>query len=281
MARNEPWSDTENAVTVRAYLNMLEQELTGQHYSKTQYRREVAERIGRSEASLEWKFRNVSAVLADQRCVYVRGYKPAVNYQDSLADEVTRQVRGRPDFFHKMDTAVDRDAADLLDLNWTDSVMPTEVLITDGPHRLHTRGYHTDYVAREAANKSLGDRGERAVVRRERSILEAAGRRDLAEQVRHVSLEDGDGWGYDVKSFEPNGEERHLEVKTTRQSINWPMIVSRHEVRVSESKPEHYVLMRLYNFGDGTGYYELHGAISATCDLDPLDYLALPKASAA
>jgi hypothetical protein len=39
--------------------------------------------------------------------------------------------------------------------------------------------------------------------------------RDLANDVRCVSDLDGDGFGYDVRSFEPDGAERLLEIKTT------------------------------------------------------------------
>jgi hypothetical protein len=35
-----------------------------------------------------------------------------------------------------------------------------------------------------------------------------AGREDLANDVRWVSDLDGDGFGYDVRSFEPDGAER-------------------------------------------------------------------------
>jgi hypothetical protein len=42
-----------------------------------------------------------------------------------------------------------------------------------------------------------------------------AGREDLANDIRWVSDLDGDGFGYDVRSFEPDGSERLLEIKTT------------------------------------------------------------------
>lgn len=277
MARNRDWTKRENAAVVRAYLQMLEQELTGQSYKKSVYRAQLMAEIQRSNASIEWKFRNVSAVLADERCLYVRGYKPAPNYQESLAEQVRAQMVRQPRFFELMDAETQRHAADLVDTNWIDTVMPTEVLITGGPHRPRAQGFHTDYVAREASNRSLGENGEKAVLRRECELLRSAGRSDLAAQVRHVSKTEGDGLGYDILSFTPRGQKRLVEVKTTRQTIDWPMIVSSNEVKVSERQCEDYVLARIYNFGNRTGIYELHGAISATCDLDPLDYRALPK----
>lgn len=39
--------------------------------------------------------------------------------------------------------------------------------------------------------------------------------RYLAKKVRWVSDLDGDGYGYDVESFETDGQQRLLEIKTT------------------------------------------------------------------
>ena len=47
----------------------------------------------------------------------------------------------------------------------------------------------------------------------ERDRLRRGGRDDLADGVRWVSDLDGDGFGYDVKSFEPDGQERQLETQ--------------------------------------------------------------------
>ena len=42
---------------------------------------------------------------------------------------------------------------------------------------------------------------------------------DLARKVRWVSEEDGDGAGYDIASFGPDGRARLIEVETTN---GWP-----------------------------------------------------------
>lgn len=47
------------------------------------------------------------------------------------------------------------------------------------------------------------------------AALRTAGRDDLARKVRWVSEEDGDGAGYDIASFAPDGFPRLIEVKTT------------------------------------------------------------------
>ena len=50
-------------------------------------------------------------------------------------------------------------------------------------------------------NRKLGLAGELLVLEYERKNLIDAGRKDLAENVQHVSVEQGDGAGYDIRSF--------------------------------------------------------------------------------
>ena len=67
------------------------------------------------------------------------------------------------------------------------------------------------------------------------STLSAFGRNDLAESVRWVSDLDGDGAGYDIRSFEPDGSERLIEVKTTNGWDRTPFHISRNELAVAEA----------------------------------------------
>jgi len=62
--------------------------------------------------------------------------------------------------------------------------------------------------ALDTKNRALGLAGELAVAEHERRRLRTGGREDLACQVRHVAVVEGDGAGYDVMSFELewNGE---------------------------------------------------------------------------
>lgn len=278
---HESWTSGENAATVEAYLDMLGQELTGQAYVKAEINRRLVGRIGRTRGAVERKFQNVSAVLRDERCIFVDGYKPLGNYQQSLADEVRRQLRSRPELFGYMDAAVDAPAATRLDFSWAITEPPRDAEIQIAGHGPLSHGFHTDYVAREAANRQLGHAGEVAVLELERERLRDAGRDDLVERVRHVSEEEGDGIGYDIESYDSDGRRRLIEVKTTRRSIQWPMVVSRNEIDVSERKSGEYIVARVFAFAsENVGLYELQGAIKATCELDPLSYLALPKRAA-
>lgn len=66
--------------------------------------------------------------------------------------------------------------------------------------------------------------------------------------MRWVSDEDGDGAGYDISSYDMDGRQRLIEVKTTRGWERTPFHISRNELEVSREKPNAWCLMRLWNF---------------------------------
>lgn len=74
-----------------------------------------------------------------------------------------------------------------------------------------------DYVALQIENSNLGKLGELLVVEWEKKTLRQCGRQDLASQVEHVSETLGDGVGYDILSFDKYGNEKYIEVKTTKK----------------------------------------------------------------
>lgn len=274
----EPWTEDENASTVDAYLEMLNQELTHQPYVKKRYNDEVVRRTGRSAGAVEYKFQNISAVLLSMRTPFIDGYKPALNYQSSLEKEVRARLLGNMSLIERMRSAMSAPAARRADLEWNVGPRPTVELAAAWRHSSVPRVTATDFVQLEAMNSQLGLAGERAIVEFERRRLESAGCAQLATRIRHVSVEEGDGLGYDIASFEASGQPRWIEVKTTRRGIDWPMFISRNEVEVSRQWPDQYQLYRVYSFASTKpGLYQLPGAIPDTCDLDPQSYAGLPR----
>ena len=87
------WTAEENRTIVAVYLEMLDAELRGEQYVKADFNRKVARATGRTRGSVEYKFQNISSVMADLGLPWVTGYKPAKNYQNGLLREVVRQVR--------------------------------------------------------------------------------------------------------------------------------------------------------------------------------------------
>ena len=81
---------------------------------------------------------------------------------------------------------------------------------------------------RDEDNRALGDGREERVLLHERASLGSLERSDLAEQIRRVSEEEGDG--YDILSFTPEGAPRLLGVKITNGWAQTPFRISRNDV---------------------------------------------------
>lgn len=127
-----------------------------------------------------------------------------------------------------------------------------------------TKEYHgspVDYEERDRKNRNLGFRGEEIVIKQERSILEAAGRADLAKLIEHVSVTCGDSAGFDVKSFDPkSGAEIHIEVKTTSGPAATAFYVSANELAYATRCKAQYKLCRLFGLNgksNEVGLFEL------------------------
>ena len=105
---------------------------------------------------------------------------------------------------------------------------PSEKIIHP-PEELYRVPRKVDWESINKDKKITGDQGEEIAVAIEREYLKSVGREELANEIRHVSKEDGDGLGYDILSFFPDGREKFIEVKSTKQKIETPFYLSRGE----------------------------------------------------
>ena len=96
-----------------------------------------------------------------------------------------------------------------------------------------------------------------------------AGRKDLAKRVEWVSETQGDGIGYDIKSFETTGRHLFIEVKTTRSGENSPFYITRTEVDFAERHEKQYCLYRIFNFPTSPQMFPLRGSLKRKCHLTP------------
>lgn len=275
------WSAFENEAIVADYFAMLVKALGGDPLNKAEHNRNIRQAFlpTRSKGSIEFKHRNISAVLFELGYDYLDGYRPAFNIQASLREAVEAQVAARPELAGLMAKIVEKPAS---------SPVASDVGLTlrpAPPPREHAKAVQewrarsgaprkVDFVAVEARNRSLGLAGEQAVLTFEHKRLWDSGQRKLAERIEHVSKTKGDGLGYDVLSFEESGRERLIEVKTTRLAEMTPFFVSRNELVVSEEREAEYHLYRLYRFDQDPKLFMLRGALGATCRLDPQIYRA-------
>lgn len=275
----EDWRRDEVELIVADYLQMLMLELAGQPYNKTAHRRLLRERLpGRSEGSIEFKHANISAVLLELGYPYIRGYQPRSNFQRSvLVDAVQAQL----DRYRQLDMlaldAAERPAvgADTPDFSRVLTAAPQpELQVQERAPSYLRPPVKRDYFAREAQNRSLGQAGELFALDFERWRLLQLGAGQLAERVRHVSVADGDGLGYDIHSFEADGRDRFVEVKTTGFGERTPFFVSANEARFARDHSEHFRLYRLFDFRAAPRMFELAGPIEQHCLLDAVTFRA-------
>ena len=272
-----PWSITEIEATVAAYFAMLRLELAGLPYVKTEYNDQLRRLLmDRSKAAVEYKFQNISAVLVNHGHVYVKGYLPAQNYQRALETAVLEWLTGRNDI---VETA---QGSPVLDPHGPPTLPTFDEILTDSPDpgrapRVSRPAVpaRIDFVRLDAENRALGHRGEEFVFELEQRRLHDDERRPgLAKKVRWRARDDGDGLGYDILSFERNGSDRLIEVKTTGSGKYFPFALTRNELSCSQQNAQTYRLYRLYEFGPAPRLYILAGALDQACNLTPTQYRA-------
>jgi hypothetical protein len=276
------WTEGEVRLAVADYFDMLKSELLGRPYTKAEHRGALRPRLsGRSDASVEFKHANISAVLVGLGLPYIEGYKPRGNYQALLAEAVESYLGKHPDYLDQLATApvLSPERAPRTSFADPDGLFDDPpgriVLPTPGKPWLTRKPARVDFAARDAVNRHLARLGEEFVVELERHRLRGAGRDDLAGKVEWVAQTIGEGLGFDVLSFdEGDGSERLLEVKTTGLGKFFPFYVTANEVRCSEDMPTQYHLYRAFNFSHSPRVYVLSGSLRETCHLEPVLFLA-------
>jgi hypothetical protein len=276
------WSRQEVQTIVDDYLSMLASELAGTPFNKAAHRRALMPLLnGRSEQSIEFKHANISAALLEGGFPYIAGYKPRSNFQALLADVLAERIAGAS----QLQEVAAADADRPIVVPEVDDILAVLTAPPKGgskPHKVTepsrpTLQLTTNYIEREARNRSLGVAGELFVLNYERARLIHVGKATLAARIEHTSKVRGDHEGYDILSFDETGRELLIEVKTTKYGAETPFFVSRNEVSTSERNSAVYHVYRLYGFRQSPNLYTLPGAISQSCQLSTASFIALPR----
>ena len=104
-----------------------------------------------------------------------------------------------------------------------------------------------DYIQQNEINKELGDAGEEFICEYKRECIKKYNLPD-SKQVKWVSKDVGDGFGYDILSYDSQGNEIYIEVKTTLGNEKSSFYITANELLKSEQEKERYFLYRVYNF---------------------------------
>jgi len=262
-----PWQDDELDAIVADYFAMLDAELTGRKYVKSHYSKALLRSIGRTHRSVEFKHQNISAALDELGLPWIPGYIPKRNYQSAILDAIDRHLSSHPEL--------------LLFARKPHPGFTTEGIFVDlppridppanAPSRMDRLVRKFDPVERDRRNSALGKAGEAFVFELEQRRLYEMGRRDLSREVRWTAEQDGDGAGFDVLSYTPEGEARLIEVKTTNGSARTPFFLTRNELAVAEERSAEWRIYRVHEFAQRPRIFTLapplQGAVHLTAAL--------------
>jgi Domain of unknown function (DUF3883) len=264
------WTNEELDLIVSDYFLMLNDEATNVSFNKALHNRTLRSKIDRTKASIEFKHRNISAVLDRLGLQTIKGYFPAQNFQTAIISAVDRYISRNPAALHP-----ERSVSGFADRPGLFVERPP-ALLPVAPCREDIERLVRKFnpVERDFRNRKLGREGEELVILFERQRLEAFDRPDLARKIRWISEEDGDGAGYDILSFDAKGKERFLEVKTTVGSDITPFYITRNELAFSSERPEAFRLCRVFDFSMRPRMFELAPPLENFVHLSPLSYEA-------
>ncbi|MFK0385190.1 DUF3883 domain-containing protein [Agrobacterium sp. NPDC090273] len=264
------WTEDEISALVTDYFAMLQKEVSGTAYSKTEHRRNLLRSLQRSEGSIERKHQNVSAVLHRLGFRWIQGYKPLGNVQTALVPVVAHFLRSAAKDLDSVAEAIPAPSS-TADVFVT---APTDALTINASSAIDPVARKFDIAKRDARNKALGQGGEEFVVELEKARLTELGLKDKIDQVVWASRDEGDGLGYDIRSFADDGTAIFIEVKTTRGDINAPFFITERERLIAERKGTQYLIYRVFSFGREPKVFVIPGPLENGLELRPTAYRA-------
>jgi hypothetical protein len=245
---------------------MLGGELAGRPYIKARHSAALMARIGRTHRSVEFKHQNISAVLDELGMPWISGYIPKRNYQNAIFAAIDRYLSLHPEALDLSSPSESIIAASSAVFVKPPAMRPTETV----PEALGRLVRKFDPVERDHRNRALGKAGEAFVLDVERRRLAELDRQDLVRKVRWVSVEDGDGAGFDVLSFDSEGgHERLIEVKTTNGSARTPFFLSRNERELATERPSDWCIYRVHLFAKDARIFTVAPPLESAVNLTP------------
>lgn len=253
----------QNDLIVSAYFDIHRIQIAGGKVNKKAIYRDLAERINRLEGYVENKMQNISAVLELLEMPWAKGLAPSRNrFETALVEAIQRHFDASPfAVFEEPSPSIVLDTAAV-------EVEPPQLRPAKPlDPKLERIARKYNHAERDFQNRDLGRRGEEFVLKRERDRLSAAGKHKLADRVEWTADIKGDGVGYDIQSFNLDGAERWLEVKTTRGNIRSSFFLTRTEHDVGLQHPEKWRLVRLFNFDKAPSLFRLRAPLTDRLNL--------------
>lgn len=124
-------------------------------------------------------------------------------------------------------------------INWRlDSLSPK-----NNQTRVNNKKRKIDFEKENTINCKIGEHGERIVMKIEKDKLISWGKKDLADKVQRKS-EESDSFGYDILSFDQDGKEIFIEVKSTQHKADNNLaqfFISSNEYSKAMNCPNYYI----------------------------------------
>jgi hypothetical protein len=165
--------------------------------------------------------------------------------------------------------SIDRRKGELTGINWgtpaSERLKENTKKILPQKRNAILKGSFTNFIENERENKRIGDLGELLVLEYEQERLKAI---SIVKEPKHISKTEGDGYGFDILSYNDKGEEIYIEVKTTTYGSNTPFFITANELKKSIKDSNKYFLYRLYEYNDETDtakYFIRHGCLEELC----------------
>ncbi|SDK53216.1 hypothetical protein SAMN05192566_1549 [Methylophilus rhizosphaerae] len=97
------WNKYELSTALDAYIEMINLEAAQLPYSKLSFYRRVAEKLGRSVKSIEYRMQNISAVLDEMNKPWITGLKPAGNVGTKVKAQIVALIKKKESQTNKKD----------------------------------------------------------------------------------------------------------------------------------------------------------------------------------
>ena len=274
------WTAEENRTLVDVYFELFNDQLAGRRRRMPAEMRQILVERGlrRERGSIDFKLGNTSAVLGRLGLPWLRGFSPAPHLQRSLSEEVEQRLP--PALISAIDQneisphpSVGRPRKKKLFIKIpTPKEKPDQV-----PEAFLRLARKFDPAVRDDRNRQLGEAGERFVLEVERERLTRLGLSYRLGDLRWVAKEDGDGLGYDIRSFDDTGrQERFIEVKTTRGGALTPFFLTENERYVAEGLEGRWQLYRVHAFANTPQIYTVSPPLGKTLKLETSVWKARP-----
>lgn len=144
--------------------------------------------------------------------------------------------------------------------------------------KLDIKPIKKNFIKLNEIKTEFGKKCEEIVYRYEIERLKKEGREDKSKEVVWSSKEEGDGLGYDIKSFENvngNYEEIYIEVKGTNKKVTEPFDITINEVIFSEKNKDHYYIYRIGKANtESPEVCIIKGSVFDNFDLEAIKYRA-------